>query len=122
MTKNEIENETRNDTRDEAWDETRSAARSETRSETRDERVPVDLRGRAVLSLRKKQEFRTHLFVYVVVNAALIVMWAVTGAHSFWPIFPMLGWGIGLIFHAQDVYGRREISEEEIRREMEHLR
>jgi len=114
MTKNEIENETRNDTRDEAWDETRS--------ETSDETVPVDLRGRAVLSLRKKQEFRTHLFVYVVVNAALIVMWAVTGAHSFWPIFPMLGWGIGLIFHAQDVYGRREISEEEIRREMEHLR
>jgi hypothetical protein len=114
MSKNEIENETLNETGGETWDETRS--------ETRDESAPVDLRGRAVLSLRKKQEFRTHLFVYVVVNAALIVMWAVTGAHFFWPIFPLLGWGIGLIFHAQDVYGRREISEEEIRREMEHLR
>lgn len=91
-------------------------------TEVPDQARPVDLRGRAVLNLRKKQEFRTHLFVYVVVNGALIVMWAVTGAHLFWPIFPLLGWGIGLIFHAQDVYGRREISEEEIRREMEHLR
>lgn len=43
-------------------------------------------------------------------------------AGFFWPIFPVVLWGIGVIFHAQDVYSHREISEEEIRREMERMR
>ncbi len=81
----------------------------------------TDRRSRAVVRLRKKREFRTHLFVYVVVNAALIVIWAVTGAGFFWPVFPLLGWGIGVVFHAQDAYGNHEISEEDIRREMERM-
>jgi fatty acid desaturase len=82
----------------------------------------TDLRARAVLRLKKKAEFRTHLFVYLVVNAALVVIWAITGAQFFWPMFPIVFWGIGVIFHAQDVYSHREISEEEIRREMERMR
>jgi hypothetical protein len=80
------------------------------------------LRSRAVERLRKKREFKTHLFVYVVVNAAVVAVWALTGSGFFWPAFPMLGWGIGVIFHAHDVYGRSELSEEEIHREMERLR
>jgi hypothetical protein len=72
--------------------------------------------------LKKKAEFRTHLFVYLVVNAVIVAIWALTGADSFWPMFPILIWGIGLIFHAQDVYGRHEITEEEIQREMERMR
>ena len=27
----------------------------------------------------------------------LIVIWAATGAGYFWPIWPLLGWGIGLM-------------------------
>jgi hypothetical protein len=80
------------------------------------------LRDRAVLRLRKKAEFRTHLFVYVVVNAVLVALWAATGAHFFWPVFPLLFWGMGLVFHAQEVYVRHDVSEEEIRREMERMR
>ena len=52
----------------------------------------------------------------------LIAIWAVTGAGFFWPVFPLLGWGIGLGFNAWDTYGRRPISEEQIRREAERLR
>jgi hypothetical protein len=33
-----------------------------------------------------------------------------------------VGWGIGVIMNAWDVYGRQEITEEDIRREMEHLK
>ena len=44
-----------------------------------------------------------------------------TGANFFWPVFPMLGWGIGLIFHAWDTYRSEELSEERIHREIEHL-
>jgi hypothetical protein len=37
------------------------------------------------------------LAAYVAVNLMLIVIWAVTGAGYFWPIWPLLGWGIGLV-------------------------
>lgn len=37
---------------------------------------------------------------YVAVNAFLVVPQAVTGRGSFWPIWPILGWGIGLGFQA----------------------
>ena len=82
----------------------------------------MDLRARAVIRLKKKAEFRTHLFVYIVVNAALVTIWVLTGAGFFWPMFPMLFWGIGVIFHAQDVYGHHDLSEGEIRHEMERMR
>ena len=32
------------------------------------------------------------------------------------------GWGIGLVFHARDVYWGDAFSEDQIRREMQHLR
>jgi 2TM domain len=54
------------------------------------------------------------------VNACLVGIWAVTGAAFFWPIFPLLGWGIGVAFNAWDVY-RPPISEDRIRREMDRL-
>jgi hypothetical protein len=81
----------------------------------------VGRREKAITRLKQKSEFLTHLFVYLVVNAFIVVIWLATGAGFFWPIFPMLGWGIGLVFHAWDVYWRSPISEEQIRREMERL-
>lgn len=50
--------------------------------------------------------FTLHLFLYVAVMALLTVIWLVTlpldlGVRLvYWPIFPMLGWGIGIGFHA----------------------
>ena len=82
----------------------------------------TELREQALRSLKKKRDFRSHVVVYVLVNALLIAIWAVTGAGFFWPVFPLLGWGIAVAFNAWDVYGRRPISEEEIRRETERLR
>jgi 2TM domain len=46
----------------------------------------------------------------------------VTSGEFFWPIFPLPGWGIGVVANAWDVYGRRPISEDEIRRETDRLR
>ncbi len=71
---------------------------------------------------RRRGEFRTHLAVYVLVNAMLIVIWAVTSAGSFWPIFPMLGWGVGLALHAWEAYVRTEPSEDQTQREIDRLR
>jgi uncharacterized membrane protein len=80
------------------------------------------LRERAVQRLKKKRDFHTHVLIYVAVNAFLVAIWAVTSGGYFWPIFPILGWGIAVVANAWDVYGRKPISEEEIRREADRLR
>jgi 2TM domain len=81
----------------------------------------TDLREPAIAQLKKKRDFRSHVFIYVTVNAMLVVIWAITGADFFWPIFPILGWGVGVAANAWDVYGRRPIGEDEIQRETERL-
>ena len=80
------------------------------------------LREQAIVRLKKKRDFTTHVVIYVLVNAMLVGIWAVTGRDFFWPIFPILGWGIGLGANAWDVYGRKPISEGEIEREISRLR
>ncbi len=84
-------------------------------------RSDEDLRARALERLKAKREFSAHVLAYVLVNAFLIVIWAVTDSGFFWPIFPILGWGIGLAFHAWDVF-RSGPSEDQIRREIDRLR
>jgi hypothetical protein len=81
----------------------------------------AELRTKAIERLERKREFWSHLAAYVLVNATLVVVWAMTGSGFFWPAFPLLGWGIGLFFHGWQTYtaGPRE---ERIRREMDHLR
>jgi uncharacterized membrane protein len=79
------------------------------------------LREQAIRAANKKRDFRTHVVAYVLVNSLLVAIWAVTGADFFWPIFPMLGWGIAVAFNAWDVYGRKPLTEDEIQREMQRL-
>jgi uncharacterized ion transporter superfamily protein YfcC len=80
------------------------------------------VREQAIESLKKKRDFKTHLLMYVLVNAMLVVIWAVTDSGFFWPIFVIGGWGIGVVANAWDVYGRRPITEDEIRRESDRIR
>jgi hypothetical protein len=81
-----------------------------------------DVRERAIARLKQKRDFGAHLFVYLVVNGFLLGIWALTGSGFFWPVFPMFLWGIGLVLNAWDVYGRKPVSEDRIRREMERMR
>ena len=63
---------------------------------------------------RKRVEFRSHLIVYCVINAALWIIWFFTGKGYVWPIWPMAGWGGGLVFHYIFEYRTsRLLSEEE---------
>jgi len=81
-----------------------------------------ELHDKAVRRLKKQRDFRSHLLVYVLVNTLLVVIWMMTDPHGFfWPVFPIAGWGIGVIMNAWDVYGRQEITEEDIHREMDRL-
>ena len=82
------------------------------------------LRAQAMKRLKKRRDFRGHLLVYVLVNSFFVALWALTNRDGFfWPVFPMLGWGIGVVLNAWDAYGPgEEFSEESIRREMDRLR
>jgi hypothetical protein len=54
-----------------------------------------------------RRGFREHLRSYVAVMALLVAIWALTGMGYFWPIWPMVGWGIGLWSHAACLPRRR---------------
>jgi len=77
-------------------------------------------RDRAMEQLKKRRDFRGHVLIYVLVNAFLVAIWAMTGPHGFfWPVFVIGGWGIGVVMNAWDVYWRPGITEEDIQHEIE---
>ena len=75
-------------------------------------------REAAVRRLKDRQAFGQNVVAYVVVNAFLVGVWAVTGAGYFWPVWVMAGWGIGVVLHAYNVFFARGITEADIEREM----
>ena len=89
-------------------------------NETSEKRIYEEAKKR----VEAKKGFRNHAIVYVVVNSFLALIWWLTGAEFPWFVFPLGGWGIGLLFHGLGVYvfsgqGDRKAIEreaEEIRR------
>ena len=80
------------------------------------------LRERALERLRTKRDLLAHFVMYLMVNALLVAIWATVGGRGFfWPMFPLAGWGIGLVFQAWAIYAG-EPTEDQIRREMDRLR
>ena len=63
---------------------------------------PQDIEELARRRAKRKMGWYTHAFVYVVVNLALALKSAFTG-HN-WAIYPMLGWGLGLMIHGLVVF------------------
>ena len=64
--------------------------------------------------------FYKHLSVYIAVNILLIIINLITTTHYLWFKWPLIGWGIGVFFHAFGVYvsfGR--FKEKMIEKEME---
>lgn len=50
--------------------------------------------------VHKLRRFYTDVLVYTIVNIGLILIWLVSGGGYFWPIWVIIGWGIGLGIHA----------------------
>lgn len=74
--------------------------------------------------------FKMHAAAYVVVNLLFVAIWWVTSGGQtptfndrdssyYWPIWPMLGWGVGLAMHGFATYGAGKDWEA---REVEKLR
>jgi hypothetical protein len=68
--------------------------------------------------LEKRRDFGGHLVAFVVINAMLVAVWAVTGTGYFWPAWVLGLWGVGLLLNAWDVYLRRPVTEADVDREV----
>lgn len=59
----------------------------------------------------KRARFQRHLVTYLVINAFLWIIWWFTSGDREanwgmpWPLWSMLGWGIGLVFQYMEAYG-----------------
>jgi len=52
-----------------------------------------------------RQGFFFHLAAYIVVNIMLVLIWLFASGGGYpWFIFPLAGWGTGLLFHALGVF------------------
>ena len=71
--------------------------------------------------VEEKKGFFVHLTVYICVNIGLVLIWAFAAGGGYpWFIWPLGGWGIGILFHFLGVFvfsrptdwERREIEKE----------
>jgi hypothetical protein len=89
-----------------------------------------EIRKLAESRVGQKKGFFIHLTVYIVINAFLVIIWAVTSSVSKywfpWFVFPLAGWGVGLLFHGLNVFvfpkSGGDWEQREIRREMDRIR
>jgi hypothetical protein len=79
---------------------------------------------RAEKRVEDKLGFYTHAAVYVVVNIFLAVLNLLTSPDHKWFVWPLFGWGIGLLFHGVGVFisGESSMKERMIERELKRNR
>ena len=68
---------------------------------------------------QKRVSFRRHRIVFILVNIALAVIWylswdqtAERGPLTYWFLYTLCGWGIGLVIHYWNAYHDDESSVE----------
>ena len=57
--------------------------------------------SRTSIAMRKAawRTFEVHLRIYIAAVAMFVALWALGGGGEFWPVWPALGWGIGVACH-----------------------
>ena len=62
---------------------------------------------RAKERVEELKGFYEHLTIYIGVNITLVIINLVTSPNVLWFYWVTVFWGIGIIWHAIDVYGKR---------------
>jgi len=88
---------------------------------------PLDdkVREKAEKRVKERIELLSHIGTYVVINAFLVLIWALSGSGYPWFLWVMGGWGIGLVFHIIGYFsGRRggAAKDRMIQKEMEKIK
>jgi len=76
------------------------------------------------LLAKKRASFQRSLASYFIINAFLWLVWWFTtdnrgfSGHTPWPVWVMLGWGIGLVFQYLAAYGgsKQSLTDKEYQR------
>lgn len=80
---------------------------------------PDPIRARAIRRLQLKRGLQIHALIYVLANVIQVIVWfAYTPEQFFWPIWSILGWGIGLVFHIWAIYSGSGSDEARIQNEI----
>lgn len=72
----------------------------------------------AALQMQRWRDFGSQVFAYVIGSIVFIVIWAAQGKGFFWPIYPLLVWGLGVSVQHFTVVIRGQITDEEVRRKL----
>lgn len=83
----------------------------------------VDLRGRAISSVKAKSHFWFMVAVWLILSVLFVVIWLVGGRGQFWPVWPIVAIGIAVAFTFVRGYVRAggAPTEERIQREIRRL-
>jgi hypothetical protein len=76
----------------------------------------------ARVRLIRKRKFKGDVAAYVVINAFLVGIWAVSGFGYFWPGWVLAGWGVLLLLDGWDAFYRHDVTEEDIQHELNKSR
>jgi hypothetical protein len=103
--------------------------------------VDEQLRQAAIEQIERRRRFQMRAVLYVAATIVVVVVWAISEYNNaggwpsdgfsqssgsrhvwnIWIIYPVLSLGLALVIDAWNTYGRRKISESEIRREIDRL-
>ena len=90
------------------------------------QKIEIMKNQEAYTNAEKKVEarmgFYTHLVVYLVVNTMLTILNLTVAGDYFWAMWPMIGWGIGVILHGLSTFvfdSQSSLKERLIEKEMQ---
>ena len=66
----------------------------------------------------QRRDFGAHVVTFVVVNAAVVLVWALTGGGYFWPAWLLGLWGVGLVLHAWATFVQRPVTDADVEAEL----
>ncbi len=70
---------------------------------------------------KKRVGFKSHFLSFVIIIPFLWLLWYLTSPNSYmWPLWPTLGWAVGLAFHYAGVYHMSSVFS--VEKEMQKMR
>jgi hypothetical protein len=84
----------------------------------------AELETRAKKRVEARVGFVIHAAIYIIANTGFVAIWALSGTGYPWFVWPMLGWGIGIVSHGLTLaFGPdSERGQRAIERELHRLR
>lgn len=77
---------------------------------------------KAKKTVNARLALRLHLALFAIANLFMAIVNVVTSPQYLWFLWPLLGWGVGVCFHAMIVfafYGKSSLRERMLKEEME---